>query len=258
MNLFIITHKEVKNIYPIGRNIMMVGASNKKVPQGYLSDYASNNNISSKNPYFCELTGLYYMLNNYEDEVVGLEHYRRLFVKNAFGFSKDKFLQSNDVKDLLDDYDLIMPKKVFFVKKVYDQYASSHYKSDLDKTREIISQKYPTYVDAFDDVMKQRKLYLYNMFIGKSEIIKSYADWLFDILFELEKQIDISDRDNYQKRVFGFLSERLFNVWLKKHDEVKIVERSVRKIPNKALTEEKVEYRPTVRKKKKIKLTIVR
>ncbi len=66
--------------------------------------------------------------------------------------------------------------------------------------------------------MGGKKLYLYNMFIMKKKDFDEYCKWLFDILFKLESQIDISNYDNYQSRIFGFLSERLFNVWIKKHN----------------------------------------
>lgn len=50
--------------------------------------------------------------------------------------------------------------------------------------------------------------------IGKKcLIIEKREQWLFDILFTLEKRIDLSEYDDYNKRVFGFLSERLFTVW---------------------------------------------
>ena len=50
-----------------------------------------------------------------------------------------------------------------------------------------------------------------------NEFVDCYCEWLFNILFECEKRINILDRDDYQKRVFGFLSERLFNVWVTKN-----------------------------------------
>ena len=54
------------------------------------------------------------------------------------------------------------------------------------------------------------------MFIMKKEKFDEYCQWLFTILFELEKRIDISSYSQYEARVFGFLSERLLNVWLEK------------------------------------------
>ena len=49
----------------------------------------------------------------------------------------------------------------------------------------------------------------------KSELFDSYCEWMFDILFELEKRLDISDYSAYDARVFGFVSERLLDIWIK-------------------------------------------
>ena len=49
----------------------------------------------------------------------------------------------------------------------------------------------------------------------KREQLDSYCRWLFDILFELEKRLDISDYSINDQRVFGFVSERLLDVWIK-------------------------------------------
>ncbi|SQB29178.1 Uncharacterised protein [Citrobacter koseri] len=62
--------------------------------------------------------------------------------------------------------------------------------------------------------MHGRKISLYNMFVGKADVVNQYCQWLFPLLDEVNKQIDFSGYDSYQKRILGFMAERLFNVWI--------------------------------------------
>ena len=56
------------------------------------------------------------------------------------------------------------------------------------------------------------------MLIMKKPLFDEYCAWLFDILFTLEPQLDLTEYNDYQKRVFGFLAERLLNVWVLQKD----------------------------------------
>ena len=62
--------------------------------------------------------------------------------------------------------------------------------------------------------MKRTSGHRFNMFIMKRQYFDEYCEWLFDILFELEKRLDISQYNENDSRVFGFVSERLLDVWI--------------------------------------------
>ena len=74
------------------------------------------------------------------------------------------------------------------------------------------------YLPAFDWYEQQTNSYVCNMLIMNKDLYDSYCEWLFGILFKLDNMIDYSKYDNYNSRMIGFVSERLQNVWIKKHN----------------------------------------
>lgn len=213
IKLIVATHKKYKmpkdDIYlPIH-----VGAYGKD-SIGYIRD-DSGDNISKKNLNYCELTGLYWAWKNLDSQYLGLVHYRRHYTVKRIGNKWNRILTRCQLEKLLENNSIILPpKRNYFIETTYSQYAHAHHAIDLDVTRKIIKEKYPEYIVAFDNCMKSTKGHKFNMFIMKKEYINSYCEWLFDILFELENRLDISDYSQNDLRVFGFVSERLLDVWL--------------------------------------------
>ncbi|MCM1524372.1 MAG: DUF4422 domain-containing protein [Ruminococcus sp.] len=179
----------------------------------------TGDNISGKNPNFCELTGLYWAWKNLDAEYIGLAHYRRHFsVKKK----KDKFesiLTKSQLENLLKYKYAVLPKpRNYYIETIYSHYAHTFDAAHLDKTKEIIAEKYPEYIPAFEKVMNSKKAHMFNMFIMKKELADKYCEWLFDILFELEKVIDTANMTAFEARLFGRVSERLLDVWVITND----------------------------------------
>ena len=222
ITIYVATHKKAEfpkeNIYKPIR----VGSALNSDDFGYQRD-DTGENISNKNKSFCELTATYWIMKNDKSDIVGLTHYRRYFFKKHKNNKLENVLSEQDIREILKDKDIIVPNSTFIIKHNAEKsWEKTHIKKDYDECRKIIAEKYPDYVEAFEQFSKSRFLYICNMFIARKEIFDEYYKWLFDILFELEKRTDISNYDDYNKRLFGFMSERLFNVWLLKHKELKL------------------------------------
>ncbi len=191
-----------------------VGAAEKE-SIGYQRD-DEGDNISGKNPNYCELTGLYWAWKNLNADYIGLAHYRRHYSNGKrFGDKKDKVINGAEMKKKLKDTDILLPTpRNYWIETNYSQYAHAHHAIDLDTTREILQEKYPQYIAAWDSSMKKTTGHRFNMFVMKKEFFDQYCEWLFDVLFELENRLDISTYNKNDSRVFGFVSERLLDVWL--------------------------------------------
>ena len=179
---------------------------------GYLGD-DTGDSISHLNPYFCELTGMYWLWKNYhEADIIGICHYRRYLINES-----GAVFTEIEVQKLLEQYDILTSKLLTLPKPYYEGFSANHHRKDLIAVSNVIKQKYPEYFPVFDTLVHGPHTYFGNIFITDKKTYDRYCSWLFDILFEVQKQTDFSGYNNYQKRLFGFLSEFLQTVWIRYH-----------------------------------------
>lgn len=219
---WISTHSNYKSLH--------VGAVCSKWEGASLRD-DTGNNISIKNNNYCELTGLYWIWkNDTTSDIIGLCHYRRYFA-----FLADKITGFPGVRDViagydsqdeinkivspvcldeyLNKYDVIVPIPVKFKVSLEEHYCNNHITDDWNMMKKAVSKLFPEYNSSMEACFAGKWFYPYNMFIMRRALFEEYMSWLFLILDEVEKNININ-KDPYQARVFGFLSERLFNLFV--------------------------------------------
>ena len=92
-----------------------------------------------------------------------------------------------------------------------------------NEVRNIIITNNPEYQKYLDERLKYIKNINYcNVYIMKKELFLEYSNWLFDILFNLEKTIKEKNMENLcmelimtsWTRFYGCLAERLLNLWV--------------------------------------------
>ena len=204
--IFIMTHKKFNPPEKEGYIPLHVG---RELGQdlGYLADNTGDH-ISDLNPYYGELTGLYWLWKNYPDvENIGICHYRRYFTNE-----KKQIMETAEFEKILQEYDVILPM-VEHDKPYKEVFAESHNINDLLAVGTAIKKLYPAYVQAFDDMMDGKKASYGNLCVTKKEIFDGYCEWLFTVFAEVGDHVDLSSYDSYHKRLYGFLSESMFPVY---------------------------------------------
>lgn len=191
-------------------------------------------NISEKNRSWCELTVIYWMWKNLDADYYGLFHYRRFLNFNAIGGGYNIFHEFDSksisdfgwddkiIEDICNKFDIItspiwnihpvgLPNKLM---TNYEFYAKEHFAKDLDIVIDIIKERSPNIYPYALKSLYSKECFFANMFIMNKRYFFEYCEWIFDILFEAEKKIDISQYDSYQYRIWGFIAERLSNCFL--------------------------------------------
>lgn len=179
----------------------------------------TGDNISIKNPNYCELTGLYWAWKNLKNEdYIGLCHYRRYFL------IKD----SMDIKRILgkNGYDMIVAQHRSRPYSIADEIISQLTKEDFVILEMVLKKKFPDKKSIIDKYFYKNNHYNpYNMFICNKKTLNSYCTWLFNLLFELEAYIRLSGY-NRLRRIFGYLGEYLLSLYINmfhlKSKEIKV------------------------------------
>ena len=211
IKIFVMTHKPFTPPEDSMYVPLHVGRANAK-DLGYLGDHTKDS-ISSYNANFCELTGMYWLWKNYRaSDYIGVCHYRRYLIdENGSLFTEQK------LRTLLSEYDMITSKLLTLTCSYEEGFRENHHAKDLAVTGAVLKEKYPAYAGHFDSLVHGAHTYFGNIFITSKEQFDRYCAWLFDILFEVQKRVDFTGYNNYQKRLFGFLSEFLQTVWIRQN-----------------------------------------
>ena len=209
--IYVMTHKKFDEPTDSHYIPLQVGREGKD-DLGYLCDNTGDN-ISDQNCYFSELTGHYFVWKNIKDaDIVGTCHYRR-YLLNSNGY----VLNANEINSILNDYDLITTKAIKLNYTYYDGFAANHKRLYLDETERVIADIFPDYIGTYRALVHSYDTYFGNMLIAKKALFNEYMEWLFAILFELQKRVEVDEEDSYHRRIFGFISEFLQYVWVQHH-----------------------------------------
>lgn len=179
---------------------------------GFLGD-DTGESISAENPYFCELTGMYWIWKNRcNADYIGICHYRRYLIND-----KGCLFTQAELEDVLSQYDIVTTKLLTLTCSYEQGFSENHHRKDLQIMADVIQEKYPEYYHTYRSLVTGPHTYFGNIFVTSKELYSRYCQWLFDILFEVKKRTDFTGYNSYQKRLFGFLSEFLQTLWIQKN-----------------------------------------
>ena len=121
---------------------------------------------------------------------MGVCHYRRYFSNSRYYLSA---LKEKQIRQILNKYDIIVPEKnsgQYNGHTAKEFFSIKHDERVWDECLQIIKEKTPQYVEDFKWFENEKSGYCFNMCIMDKEKFDNYCQWLFGILFELEKKID--------------------------------------------------------------------
>lgn len=163
-------------------------------------------NISALNPWWGELTGLYWVWKNKcfsDEDIIGFGHYNKYLPINK-----------NHLADILKHGQWIVVKGADAIPHDYPE--------DIETLESVIRDRFPQYLDAWSETYKHDGSSILSgnchggeLFYATKKEFDRYCEFLFSILFsvwEIEGEVE---RPVFHKRYIAFLGERMLSVYLR-------------------------------------------
>ena len=227
IKLYVSCHKPFDiPAHPLLFPIQVGAAQAKERFDGMLWD-AEGDNISAVNSQYCELTAQYWAWKNDTADWQGFFHYRRFLypdmqavcpyrIENIPTLPLLQKLGYENFEEFIRQYDLICPigEKMFVPVRQHYAEAPFHHQVDLERMEGILYQMYPAYRPAAQAYLDGTVHYFGNLYIFSREQFERYCAWLFPLLAEFDRQTDLTGYSTQERRVDGYLAERLFGIYL--------------------------------------------
>lgn len=215
--MYVIAHNKAAIPHLPSYVSMFVGAALHPDESGFDARDDTGENISEKNPNYCELTGVYWIWKNSADDIVGISHYRRFFSKSAIFGSPKHFVTGADMEALMAKKRIVLPRPRCYSTTMLLAINIGPNRADVKEVHDAIKACAPDYEADYVGHFNQNKTCLFNMCIMKKADFDAYCAWLFPILAHVEKHHDMeAETIPYRRRLYGFLSEMLLlPVWIR-------------------------------------------
>ncbi|MBR6134219.1 DUF4422 domain-containing protein [Candidatus Saccharibacteria bacterium] len=195
-------------------------------------------NISKKNPQYCELTAQYWLWKNAKADYYGLCHYRRFLcftnpnskrnlrdqieanaidedTKQIFGLENEALMRKE-----IESNDLVIGE-LQKVSKLYTPHgnkntAYGHWQAhdralimekDLVEMLNILDEVSPEVGASAREYLAGTKFLGFNCFVAKKELFNELCEIEFEVLEKLEKKVDLSNYCTQLTRIYGFMGE---------------------------------------------------
>jgi hypothetical protein len=222
------------NVIPI----YLGDASNSARRSGLTTDILKNGS-SLQNNRWCELSGIYKIWKEAPlTPYIGFCHYRRIFnfsrTRSALvnldensNFEREKIITSQDLHTMSDHIspnlklfngliDIIVPPPLNIPNNIFTHYCAEHVADDMLEAISIINNNHPSFKKMTANSTSDNYLYCNNMFIMKADLFNNLCSFWFNVLFEFERNNPHpKSLVNNQGRDIAFLSERVFDIWIK-------------------------------------------